>query len=282
MIVGTAHRLLAAELSAIVYALPDGDAFLSRKDLLCVRNAIDAAYGRHFGFYWHPQLGRDIRWTSNAHGSVLFLLLPCGSLFVAFRGTVGIRQWYRNCKIRLTESAIGSAHAGFSTFRGVAFDWWQEFRSSMSGAFDPPKLIVFCGHSAGGAQAAIEATHWAQNKPSDVDKMTVLSFGAPRCVDKIASEWLTHAIDALAFVNQRDVVCRLPSRLFGWRRAGTMVYLCGKRSHRNPSFWYVFWDRFKAMFRTNGVRDHSIAEYLRSYKNHVGATECEKFLCLRQ
>lgn len=158
----------------------------------------------------------------------------------------------------LAETA-GRVHRGF---KKEVDDLWPMMEEVLKSNAKP---LWFCGHSLGGAMATICAgrcflSHISSN-PEEL-----FTFGSPRVGNKryVNHVKLTH----YRWVNNNDIVTRVPPAWFGYRHTGDEIYLDFKGRIRDISGLGKTKDRFRGFFR--GLRkfkidhfsDHSIQDYI--------------------
>jgi triacylglycerol lipase len=104
------------------------------------------------------------------------------------------------------------------------------------------------------------------------------TFGQPRVGDRNFER--TFNLDckprAFRFVNNNDVVPRVPPRELGYSHVGTFLYFDTEGTvQSDPSWWYRLLDSFKGRIEdflkpgTDGSKDHSMARYLANLEKNV-------------
>ncbi|QGI77075.1 hypothetical protein CEK25_003804 [Fusarium fujikuroi] len=128
----------------------------------------------------------------------LLFLSNINSYFKAFQGTK--EQIY--------------AHSGFLACAATLLPWLTEEITRQVTADKSLKDVVFTGHSAGGAVAAMVFLHFVCHCPSELSnaKFSLVTFGAPPITSKNVTE-LTQALPQTrhiyAVVNEHDLVPRV-------------------------------------------------------------------------
>ncbi len=141
-------------------------------------------------------------------GTEGFLARGTALSVLAFRGSDDLRAWITNLDIRPAPwRGGGNAHRGFAE----ALDRvWPEAEASVAQAGTP---LLFTGHSLGAALATLAA--------SLVPKAVLITFGSPRVGDTgFCAAMRRRPGEAKRFVNNRDIVCRVPSARLGYRHVG--------------------------------------------------------------
>ncbi|MEZ6089461.1 MAG: lipase family protein [Pirellulaceae bacterium] len=174
-----------------------------------------------------------------------------------------------NAATVLAETA-GRVHRGF---KKEVDDVWPMLEQVLKSNRKP---IWFCGHSLGGAMATITAgrcflSHIASN-PEEL-----YTFGSPRVGDRRYVNYvkLTH----YRWVNNNDIVTRVPPRWMGYRHRGHEIYLDYQGRIRMLEGWLRTKDRLRGFLR--GLRklnidhfsDHSIRRYIDAILHAIAAEE---------
>ena len=136
--------------------------------------------------------------------------------------------------------------------------------------------LWFCGHSLGAAMATIMASrcHLYEGIPPVEELYT---YGSPRVgwkkyVDSLA---VTHH----RWVNNNDIVTRVPLRIMGYRHHGEQHYLNTWGNVRNPTGFQMVKDRFRGMWRgllagkIDNFGDHSMVEYVKHLEKYARGME---------
>lgn len=153
-------------------------------------------------------------------------------------------DWRRNFDMKLV-----SAPFLWTDRRSKVHDGWlreyvnvrQSIWSTVTNKL--PQKILIVGFSQGGAEA-----HYLMKELMFLTKIpiTLVTFGCPRPFNSSAAWEFKAALvrkpscKVFRFVNYKDLVSQLPSRIFGYRHACKRVVLGG------PSWWLLF--RLKAHF----------------------------------
>lgn len=185
-------------------------------------------------------------------------------VITAFRGTEPERlaDWVTDADIRPTPALGGQVHEGFyralnHVYQGVR-DTIQEFQ-------DQGQSLWFTGHSLGAALAtlAVATLRSAEDKPV----YGLYTFGQPRTGDRDFELRFNADLKtrAFRFVNNNDIVPRVPPRKFGYSHVGTFLYFDDEGElHSDPAWWYRLLDSIEGRVEalrepgTDGIRDHSM------------------------
>jgi len=206
----------------------------------------------------------------DADDSQVFWATDRGVLVVAFRGTEAgqFADWLTDADFTLVDGPLGAqVHEGF--YDALA-DVWQRLHHEVSLA-DPQRRKSFwiTGHSLGGALAALAAARWIDGGRPVAGLYT---FGQPRTGDAAFRRNFNFVLKAstFRFVNDNDLVTRVPPRAMGFSHLGTLRYFTDAgRLECDASWWQMFLDRWT--FRLDGffdgvleaAEDHSMTGYRR-------------------
>ena len=185
------------------------------------------------------------------------------ALWFAFRGTepAKLNDVMADLKVvKNTAVAGGKVHGGFQQ---EVDDVWMELVKELehNDQLKVRKDVYITGHSLGAAMATISATRY---QPT-----ALFTFGSPRVGGK-------HFIKNIKcphyrFMNNNDIVCRIPPAWLGFRHHGEMIYFdCDGNKASNPSWRDFFkgvaqsWKRWKFF---DGVVDHGMPIYVQAIKN---------------
>ena len=154
---------------------------------------------------------------------------------------------------------VGRVHRGFKT---EVDDLWPMIETAL---LDNAHRLYFCGHSLGGAMATIcSGRCYLSHIPSN--PIELFTYGSPRVGDKRYINYVK--LSHYRFVNNNDIVTRVPPALLGYRHSGDEVYLDRNGRIRKLGLVSKRRDRWQGFFR--GLRrwkidhfsDHSIHGYI--------------------
>ena len=154
---------------------------------------------------------------------------------------------------------VGRVHQGF---KQEVDDLWPMIETAL---LDNSHPLYFCGHSLGGAMATISAGRCFLSH-IDSNPNELFTYGSPRVGDK---KYINHvSMDHFRFVNNNDIVTRVPPVFFGYRHCGSEVYMDRNRRIRKLGHISKRRDRWRGFLR--GLRgwkidhfsDHSIHQYI--------------------
>lgn len=206
-------------------------------------------------------------------------------IVVAFRGTQQWKDWLANANLIHTDGPLGESHSGFTkAYRSIASDLEDAIdycrsntRRKLPRGYGSlkavnksvhPQSIWFTGHSLGGALATVAAGHRIERcLPLD----GLYTYGSPRVFDWDASIKFDQSagMKSFRFVNNCDLVTRLPKRLMGYRHVGELKYFDENGVMKSdPSWWSRFLDGMQGRFEDfmekgpAAIKDHDIDDYI--------------------
>jgi triacylglycerol lipase len=194
-------------------------------------------------------------------------------ILLAFRGTevTHLRDWMTDLRIKQVDTPFGAIHTGFKE----ALDRvWEEVLITFR-IFHRGQPIWITGHSLGAALATLAAQRlMAEN----INFNGLYTFGSPRVGNPAFCEACNKAFAArtFRFVNNNDVVTRVPQRVLGYDHLGTLKYLDHEGKVQDDlSFWEAFLDRVQGRWEdflspgTDGINDHPIGRYIECLEKYV-------------
>ncbi|MEM8864655.1 MAG: lipase family protein [Planctomycetota bacterium] len=156
---------------------------------------------------------------------------------------------------------VGRVHRGF---KREVDDLWPRLEQAL---VSNEKTLWFVGHSLGGAMAAICA---GRCKLSHIRSTPagLFTFGSPRVGNRRYVNYVR--LPYYRWVNNNDIVPRVPPRLFGYRHTGEEIYLNrhGKISQvtgllrARDRFWGFV--RSLRRWRVDHFSDHLMSEYIQA------------------
>ncbi len=172
----------------------------------------------------------------------------------------------------LAETA-GRVHGGFQS---EVDDLWPSMEKHLHGL---NKTLWFTGHSLGAAMATICAYRCHISKECAKPR-ELFTYGCPRVGDKHYVNFapLTH----YRWVNNNDIVTRVPPVWMNYRHGGTEMYLNRNGILRSLNYaakrldrWHGFL-RGLRQFRLDHFSDHSIHEYVKNITSVVEREESKR------
>ena len=205
----------------------------------------------------------------------------CGNdamLILAFRGTQTLEDWQTDFEVELVKSNVGRVHRGFTE----SLDYiWDEIKQSIGKFRAKNQKIWITGHSLGGALATLAVDRLTEE---DEDVSGLYTFGQPRVGDKEFAENFDMKIKSRSFrfVNDEDIVTRVPPRLLGYEHIGTVRFFDYQGVLYKDNIFWKKWlsfsesaaarslDRFSELKSQypNGIDDHSLNRYLANIRKN--------------
>jgi triacylglycerol lipase len=171
---------------------------------------------------------------------------------------------------RAVAETAGWVHRGF---KKQVDDLWPRLEQALVNNSRP---LWFTGHSLGAAMAAICAGRcklsYIKSNPR-----ALFTYGSPRVGNNRYVNFIQ--LEAYRWVNNNDIVTRVPPMWLGYRHKGQEIYLNAYGKIRRLTPWQRFKDRWRGTLR--GLRerrfdpfaDHSIVDYVRHIREAVEEAE---------
>lgn len=196
---------------------------------------------------YRAQIARD-----RASSSFAYAAIGADHGVLAFRGTEALtpgdswrklasvaRDWWIDARVQRVPGAHGGhVHGGFQ--HALDAIWPQ-----LQGVLDQAPLWWCCGHSLGGALAALAA---ARLQDAGVPLAGAISFGQPRVGDAASAARLAQ-LPLLRVVNACDVVPELPPEALGYQHAGQLRHLDANRRENYGRSVRSYWSRLPGNLR---------------------------------
>ena len=154
---------------------------------------------------------------------------------------------------------VGKVHRGF---KKEVDDLWPMLEQVLANNQLP---LWFCGHSLGGAMATICAGRcYRSHIPSNPEEL--YTYGSPRVGDKAYVNFAK--ITYFRFVNNNDIVTRVPPAWLGYRHTGQEIYFDRNDRVRQITGWQRSLDRLRGTlralrkWRVDALGDHQIHRYI--------------------
>lgn len=172
---------------------------------------------------------------------------------------------------RAMAETAGWVHRGF---KREVDDLWPRLEQAL---VNNTRTLWFSGHSLGAAMAAICAGRcklsYIKSNPR-----ALFTYGSPRIGNRRYVNYVQ--IETYRWVNNNDIVTRVPPAWFGYCHKGREIYLNAYGKIRQLTPWQRTKDRWRGLLR--GLRerrfdpfsDHSIVEYVKHIRAAVEDEEC--------
>jgi len=232
--------------------------FAELSDLAYVNKKTAKTYAKRLGFTTTEYYDRD--------GAQAYRFMNKNDLVIACRGTQPVE--FNDIKadlraIPVYAETIGLVHKGF---KKEVDDLWPMIQEDLLRKANLSKTIWFTGHSLGAAMATIMASRCMHDEELN-DPIELYTYGSPRVGwgRYCRSLGITHH----RFVNNNDIVTRVPLWIMGYRHHGKKVYF---NRHGKVSKVSIvdrllgMWNGIKK-FRFDNISDHGMGEYIKHCKN---------------
>ncbi len=198
-----------------------------------------------------------------------FVMANNNMIVVSFRGTepTKIEDWLTDLNFNYVDGPLeGRVHDGFFT---ALNNVWQKLERTISRfRANKPKSLWITGHSLGAAVATLAVAKLRdQDRPVD----GLYTFGQPRTGDRTFARNFNMEFKpyAFRFVNNNDIVTRVPPRAMKFSHVGTFRYFTESGDLVDDiSWWNRFLDRVRGRVEdllewgTDGIKDHSMDRYI--------------------
>jgi len=169
---------------------------------------------------------------------------------------------------------VSRVHKGF---KKEVDDLWPLVKEDII-HLDSSKTLWFCGHSLGAAMATIMASRCLFDKTL-TDPEELYTYGSPKVGWPKYTKTL--GVKHHRWVNNNDIVTRVPLAVMGYRHHGEEHYLNAYGKLRTPTKWQRVKDRwrgFKMGLKTGKIdnfSDHSMAQYVSYLKKLLKEELCK-------
>jgi len=191
-------------------------------------------------------------------------------VILAFRGTEptqfsDIKADLRAFHVK-NELGIGRVHKGF---KNQVNHLWPEIEKWL--LKKPYKQAYTCGHSLGAAMSTIATSRLPAGT-------ICYNFGSPRTGTKSWVKEVNKNFTIHRFVNNNDIVTRVPPASLFFKHAGNLHYINTYGNIRNATLWQRFKDRFRGYRAAwkqrqffDSLSDHSMTHYVKHISNKIEA-----------
>ncbi|MBI1881189.1 MAG: lipase family protein [Chloroflexi bacterium] len=207
-----------------------------------------------------------------------FITTDENMIVVSFRGTQpdALIDWFTDLRVWLVPGPKGKVHRGFlEALETVWSDVWKQIQKfqerTKTGTLitGKGKSVWFTGHSLGAALATLAAARLRLEMDRGV--FGLYTFGSPRVGDRTFADAFDGVFKryTFRFVNNNDLVTRVPLREMEYSHVGTFVYLDKDgKLHDDTGFWWIFLDQIQGQIKdflkpgSDGLKDHAIKNYV--------------------
>jgi triacylglycerol lipase len=193
------------------------------------------------------------------------------NIVIFFRGTRGKKDIQTDIKIAKVPAPswkkADEVHKGFWTS-------YESIREVLATTIlfllkNRKRKVWVTGHSLGAAISGIAAFD-LQRSNIEIKIEGSYLFGQPRFCNKAFSKTYNKELKSVTFrfVNNNDLVTRIPLNIMGYFHTGTLYYFdSNKKLKKQITWWFNLMDRFRGKFRDafdgdiDSIADHSMPLY---------------------
>ena len=196
------------------------------------------------------------------------------AVLVAFRGTQpdDLQDWITDADAILAETEVGTVHYGFwAALQSV----WDKLEQTIASHQNNAQSLWFTGHSLGAALATLAVARLRLDlKPVH----SLYTYGSPRAGSLDFTDRFDQDFGEFTFryVNNADVVTRVPTREMGYSHVGTsLVFDANGTVHADMHFWNKFLERMKGDLdeflrgKLALFNDHAIQNYVTNAEKNL-------------
>lgn len=195
------------------------------------------------------------------------------ALVLSFRGTSHIQDWMTNSDLLLSSirSGVGKVHTGFLHALYVV---WDDILRIIADVQNNAQPFWITGHSLGAALATLAAACFTLEMDKPISG--VYTFGQPRVGDRDFARLFNAELGQrfFRFVNNSDIVTRIPTRELFYSHVGSLRFFDSKGDlHDDVSFWQAFLEGVRGTLKDQIDLIPSNAEYhtIQNYIQNIQA-----------
>ena len=248
---------------ATMTAIKDLD--FNKRSLLFARLASVAYFDMDDAKKWAKAYGFTTVEFYNKDGAQAYRFMNKNDLVIVCRGTQPSE--FNDIKADLKAmpvmaETVSRVHRGF---KAEVDELWPMICEDINRKQNQNKNLWFCGHSLGAAMATIMASRCMHNQELN-DPVQLYTYGSPRVGWNKYCKSL--GVEHHRWVNNNDIVTRVPLWIMGYRHHGTEHYLNAYGLLRTPTGYQRFKDRMRGMWmgikqgKIDNFGDHSMSEYI--------------------
>lgn len=195
-------------------------------------------------------------------------------VLVSFRGTQSdeIWDWMTDFDVVLRPFEEGLVHQGFYLGLDIV---WDQMSGTIKKFQDNGQSLWFTGHSLGAALACMAVARLIFERHTPINGL--YTFGEPRIGDFLFSRAYDEEFcsKTFRFVNDCDIVTRIPLRLMGYSHVGQLMFFDKNGKLQNDDH---FWNRFLTEVQTDLdtmakppglIKEHAIDLYVQNMAKNL-------------
>ena len=236
----------------------------------------------YFTEYHATRLAKKLGFTTvefyNIDGAEAYRFMNKRDIVFACRGTQP--KQYNDIKadaraFPVVAETIGRVHGGF---KGEVDKLWDRIQEDIIRE-QAKRDVWFTGHSLGAAMSTRLASR-CRGETTIVNPQELFTFGSPRV--GWASYINNFPFKHYRFVNNADIVPRVPFYIMGYRHHGECQYFNHYGNLRNLTGWQRTKDTWRGIFRGiakgkfDSIADHNIKQYILHIKKMVDGQEAHQ------
>lgn len=236
----------------------------------------------YFTEYHATRLAKKLGFTTvefyNIDGAEAYRFMNKRDMVFACRGTQP--KQFNDIKadaraFPVVAETIGRVHGGF---KGEVDKLWDRIQEDIIRE-QAKRDVWFTGHSLGAAMSTILASR-CRGETTIVNPQELFTFGSPRV--GWASYINNFPFKHYRFVNNADIVPRVPFYIMGYRHHGECQYFNHYGNLRNLTGWQRTKDTWRGIFRGiakgkfDSIADHNIKQYILHIKKMVDGQEAHQ------
>ena len=171
--------------------------------------------------------------------------------------------------IPVVSETVSRVHQGF---KAEVDELWPMVLEDITRKANNDKTLWFTGHSLGAAMTTIMASR-CHHDPKIPNPEEVYTFGSPRVGWKKYCDSL--CVSHHRWVNNNDIVTRVPLAIMGYRHHGTEHYMNAYGMERKLTTFQRMKDRWRGMWmgiKTGSIdnfSDHSMVNYIGNLEKNI-------------
>jgi triacylglycerol lipase len=212
----------------------------------------------------------------NRDGAQAYRFMNADDLVIACRGTEPSE--FNDIKadlkaVPVVAETVSRVHQGF---KAEVDELWPMIKEDLVRKQNNDKDVWFTGHSLGAAMTTIMASRCFHDDAVP-NPQEVYTYGSPRVgwPTYVKSLGCTHH----RWVNNNDIVTRVPLAIMGYRHHGTEHYMNAYGNVRKVTGMQRFKDRMRGMWmgikagRIDNFSDHSMSQYIHNLEMYASGKE---------